>query len=61
MTDEKVRRTIEKLYEVGQIEEAITATLIKALDRRSRHFRKQYWNPNLGNSQDRVLRSGCQG
>jgi hypothetical protein len=47
MTDERVRRTIEQLYEIGQLEEGVATTLIRALDRRSRHFRKQFWNPNL--------------
>lgn len=47
MADEKVRRTLEKLYELGELDEETASTIIHALDRRSRHFRKQYWNPNL--------------
>lgn len=47
MTDEKVKKTLQELYALGQLDEETASTLIRALDARSRHFRKQYWNPKL--------------
>jgi hypothetical protein len=47
MTDERVKKTLQELYALEQLGEETTTALVGALDARSRHFRKQYWNPNL--------------